>query len=310
MERTVIRTLRANPALAVFALLNTAFVPVALVGLLVDDRIVTDSPLWFKPLKFALSLALYSVSLAWALSLTTRLRRFTRWAGTLAAAGGTVEMAIIVGQAARGRRSHFNTATELDSTLYAVMGATITAVWVVHALVVLALLFSRFEDRTTAVALRFGMGVALAGMAVGFLMTSPAEGQDPALGLVGAHTVGAPDGGPHLPLTGWSTTGGDLRVSHFIGMHALQALPLAMALLPRLASPRLARDLGLAWAGLTALTLWQALRGQPPLRPDALTLAGLAALLAWTGWALWRADRERARRAAVEPARDAAAVAA
>ncbi len=90
------------------------------------------------------------------------------------------------------------------------------------------------------------------------------------------------------PLLGWSTTGGDLRVPHFFGLHAMQVLPLAGWLLRlertrRRASQR--QRLGLVWTaglgylGLVLLLAWQALRGQSIIAPDSLTLAALAALV-------------------------------
>jgi hypothetical protein len=120
--------------------------------------------------------------------------------------------------------------------------------------------------------------------------------QDPATDSLGAHTVGAPDGGGGLPVTGWSTTGGDPRIPHFLGMHALQVLPLLLWALdaaavrrPLLRDPlvryRLVRTAAGAASGLLALVTWQALRGQPLLTPDLLTWAAFLTLLTVTATA-------------------------
>ena len=125
------------------------------------------------------------------------------------------------------------------------MGATIAIAWLCTAWLAVLLLIQRLPDRANALAVRFGLLVGLGGMMVGFLMTLPTkaqldlpEGEAPT--IIGAHSVGVADGGPGLPLVNWSTTGGDLRAGHFIGMHALQALPLLGFLLV-LASRRFAR---------------------------------------------------------------------
>ncbi|WP_309232223.1 hypothetical protein [Micromonospora tarensis] len=111
-------------------------------------------------------------------------------------------------------------------------------------------------------------------------------------GVGGAHSVGVADGGPGLPVLGWSTTGGDLRIGHFVGLHALQVLPILAILLSRFANrldertrARLVVVAGAAYGVLTVLLTWQALRGQPLLRPDALTLVAVAALVVATATA-------------------------
>jgi CHASE2 domain-containing sensor protein len=110
-------------------------------------------------------------------------------------------------------------------------------------------------------------------MAVGF-----------ALSINGGHAVGVPDGGPGLFFVGWSTTGGDLRIAHFVGLHALQVLPLLVALLAQRSvadalRTRIVWSVGLGYLGIVLLLTWQAMRGQPLLTPDAITVGALGVVV-------------------------------
>jgi hypothetical protein len=139
------------------------------------------------------------------------------------------------------------------------------------------------------------MVLLLAGLLQGFLMIVPRaaqleldeQGVDTAFG---AHAVGVADGGPGMPLTGWSTTGGDLRIGHFVGIHSLQAILLFAILLSWFVDDvtrrtRLVFVFAAGYLGLLALVTWQALRGQPLTSPDATTVAAFAALVVATGLA-------------------------
>ncbi|MEH0830116.1 MULTISPECIES: hypothetical protein [Micromonospora] len=279
---------------------------VAAVGVVADPRVLTGAPIWLKPLKFAISFVLYGVTLAWMLSLLPRRSRAAERAATVIVAMAVLEMAIIVGQVLRGTTSHFNGTTTLDAMLFSVMGAAITVLFA--AQLVLAVVLSRrsLADRAGGYAVRLGLAVSLLGMLVAFPMVAQQPAGAPAT-ISGAHSVGVPDGGPGLPLLGWSTTGGDLRVGHFVGMHALQALPLLAILLDRFLGARLdgltrARLVlvgGGAYAALTLLLTGQALRGQPLLAPDALTLAAAGVLAAVTATATTLVLARRNRRTGV-----------
>ena len=108
---------------------------------------------------------------------------------------------------------------------------------------------------------------------------------------VGAHTVGARDGSPGVPLTGWSRDYGDLRVPHFIGLHGLQALAIAAVFLRRWRRPEAVRVRAMlvitaSYASLFGLLLWQALQGESFVAPDPMTLALMGAWAAITALAL------------------------
>jgi hypothetical protein len=70
-----------------------------------------------------------------------------------------------------------------------------------------------------------------------------------------------------LWLMKWSRDGGDLRVAHFFGIHAMQVLPMFAALLPRAWSARTAIVVVVGAAGVyaaaTTFTFVQAIHGLP-----------------------------------------------
>ncbi|MFD9572016.1 hypothetical protein ACFWBI_19450 [Streptomyces sp. NPDC059982] len=214
-------------------------------------------------------------------------------------------MVLITWQVVRGRQSHFSRSTPFDASLYDAMAATVVVLWAATLVIAVLLFRAPLADRALTWAIRISALPALAGAGLGFLMTRPTSAQTAAAGdgeppVTGAHAVGVPDGGPGMPLTGWSTTGGDLRVPHFFGMHALQFLPLFVMGLTALAARyarlreervrlRLTLVAGAAQAAVLTLLVTQALRGVPPASPDGPTLlagaliavdAGIGAVLA------------------------------
>ena len=269
--------------LMLFTLSMAVLTPIAALGMLLDDRVLLDAPIWFKPFKFAVSFTLYSASLAWFTSLLEgRLHRIAWWLGTVFTLAGVAEMTIIVGQVLRGKRSHFNFETPLDSVLFSAMGMLAMVLFSTSLVIAVLLFRKKFDNPAQSWVIRLSLLIALVGMSVGFLMTQPREGQTPAKGVIGSHSIGGPDGGSYLPLTGWSTVHGDLRIGHFVGMHAVQILPLLIAFAGRWANARLAWVLSGGYLGMTLLVTWQALRGQSVIKPDALTLIVFAAIVAAT----------------------------
>jgi hypothetical protein len=286
-----------RPLLGLTAVMAGLVVLTAL-GILVDQRIVTGAPVWLKPFKFAVSFSIYGFTLAWMLSVLPRRSRTAELAAVAIVGVGLIEQGIIVVQAARGTTSHYNDSTPFDEALWRAMGMSIMVLFVAHLVIGVVALVQRIEDRGNAYGIRLGLGLSLLGMMAAIPMVTPM--QDPGIeGITGAHSVGVPDGGPGLPITGWSTAGGDLRIGHFVGLHALQALPLLAFFLAKRGLDertrvRLLLVGGGAYGVLVMLLTWQALRAQPLLRPDGLTLIAWAALVAGTAAATALVLRKRA----------------
>jgi hypothetical protein len=281
----------ASPALTVVGFIMAADLVFCMAGLVADHRVITGAPAWLKPAKFALSTMIASWSFAFCMASTGIWPRVRRVLDVALSAGLFIEIALIDMQAARGTSSHFNFATQFDGAVFGIMGLGIACIWL-GMLVLTVLLFRQsYASAAWGWSLRLGMVLALVGTGSGGLMTVPNSAQlaeahaTGRLPISGAHTVGAPDGGRGLPVTGWSADHGDLRVAHFLGMHGLQVLPLLAWWIARRRPPadeRTRRDLifaaAVSYLGLFALVLWQAFRGQSIEQPDRLT---------WESFAVW-----------------------
>jgi hypothetical protein len=298
----VLRVLwQTDAPLTATGLLMIAMLVAFAVGLWLDPGIVGGAPAWLKPAKFAASLAIYSLTLAWLFRYLGAWRQTRRLAGWTTVVVFVVEMAVIAMQAWRGTTSHFNVGTPFDAAVFGVMGAAIFLQTAAILAVAVALWRERFADPALGWALRLGMALTIVGASTGWLMVRPTEAQlaDARAGrgmpIAGAHTVGAPDGGAGLPGTGWSVEHGDLRVPHFVGLHAVQALGLfALVVGAGWTASRRVRvvlSTSASYAALFAILLWQALRGESIMQPDAVMLVVLAVWTMATAAALYTAVR-------------------
>jgi hypothetical protein len=300
--RTLLETLwrsdrrLTSVGLAMFALLGATGI-----ALVVDPREIGGAPAWMKPAKFAASIGIYTLTLAWVFSYLPEWGKTRRTVSWITVVTLVTEIIIIDLQAWRGATSHFNVGTLLDGVLFTIMGLAILIQTFAAVAVAVALWRQRFSDRAMGWALRLGTTITIIGAMSGGLMVQPTRAQladarsGNRLTVAGAHTVGAPDGGPGLPGTGWSRTHGDLRVGHFIGLHALQVLPLLSLAIARRGwgqsrRVRLMLAVSGSYISLFALLMWQALRGQSVLHPDAATLTATTLWVGLTAVAIWLAS--------------------
>jgi hypothetical protein len=149
-----------------------------------------------------------------------------------------------------------------DGLVFSLMGLMIA----VNTLLVIYLTFLYFRaEIDLPKALIWGMRMGL----ILFLLASFQGGY---MSAQSGHAVGVPDGGAGLPFVNWSTTGGDLRAAHFVGMHALQAIPLFAAMLiflqkrfSTIRATALTIVFSILYFAAFSIVFLQALRGKPLL---------------------------------------------
>lgn len=187
---------------------------------LFDGRVFNGINVWHKPAKFFLSSVVLLATVAWALSLVPpRLRqaRTARWSAVALLFATWLELAYITFRAARAEGSHYNVDMPLEAALYSIMGLGALTMTGASAMVGLVIWRNRNGDIWREAA---GLGLML-GAVLGTVTAS-------VLASGTSHWIGGDQtDATGLPLFFWSTTGGDLRVAHFVGLHAMQAVPFA-----------------------------------------------------------------------------------
>lgn len=221
---------------------------------------VAGANAWYKPLKFFVSISIFAWTMGWYLGYLGPRPAVSVYTWVVIGALA-FELAYITWQAARGQRSHFNVSSPFHAAMFGAMGAVIVLMTLWTAYIGLLFFQALLPGLPPAYvwAIRLGIGLFVVFALEGGLMGSRL-----------AHTVGGPDGGPGLPVLNWSTRHGDLRVAHFVGMHALQVLPL-LAWYGRL-SVRGTGLVALLYGGLAVAVLMLALQGRP-LGRSALAVA-------------------------------------
>ena len=253
-----------SPALYVVGMAMLLMAAMTLMLAWLDPRVFQGVSTWAKPLKFQLSTGVYLLTLAWFMAWLpddrrqTRLGRYVVWS---AVGAGIFEVAYITWQGAFGMASHYNRTSTFYAVMYTLMG--VGAVILTTASLALAVLIARSPAYALPRALKHAV---VLGLVLTFVLGT---GFGSYLGAQRAgHWVGGAltDAGG-LPLFNWSRSGGDLRVAHFFGIHAMHFIPAIAALAAAARLPG-AKHIASAWllaAAFSALTVWtfvQAARGQ------------------------------------------------
>ena len=244
-----------EPALATCGVALLALLPTCGVWGWLDGRTVQGESVMAKPARFALSIGLYLLTTSAMFSCVRPehrveiLPRATVWIMII---GSTVELSCIVLQAARARRSHFNRSTTGDAAIYATMGAF--ALLFIGGVLPLAWEIAHRPNENVAPLM---VQAVVAGLVMTFLVGG---GTGMLMSARGSALVNLP--WLRVPLLGWYLSGGDIRIPHFFGIHAMQALPIiaagAMIVKPAQAASLFAVGAA-AYAILTAGLLYQVL---------------------------------------------------
>ena len=170
---------------------------------------------FFKPLKFSISIWIY----LWTIGLFTgwiKSKKLVRYFSLFTVFTMVYEQLVITVQASRGTLSHFNEDTSFEMILFSLMGIFIS-LFTLYNLRLASSLKKQSDN------LHPTLKTAVVNSIIIFVIASFIGG---IMGAMNSHQVGGEMGKDGLFILNWSRKYGDLRIAHFVGIHALQLVPL------------------------------------------------------------------------------------
>lgn len=203
-----------NELLFYFSALLSAAAIIFLVLTRISNIQVAGINAWFKPFKFAISIAVYCSTMAWFIHYLPEFNvKAFSWINILLF---SFELVYITIQAGRAQESHFNQSTPFYHAMFVGMALAAVAISVYAAWVGFKFIQYDFPELSNYYvwAIRLSIFIFIIFSLEGILM-----------GGRQSHSIGIMTQNTFLPIFKWNMTEGDLRVAHFIGMHALQVIP-------------------------------------------------------------------------------------
>ncbi|MEM8509747.1 MAG: hypothetical protein AAF717_18080 [Bacteroidota bacterium] len=261
--KNVFRTVRKeSPILYGIVMFHFLLAFLCLLGWMVDDRMLTGLNVWVKPLKFSISGGIYVLTAGFLITLYPFSKRKKNIVNNIISWAMAIEISIVVLQAARGVRSHYNQSSAFDGILFGTMGLLISIIVLTMVFYIVETIRLRLKtSRPVQWGILIGWLVVLFGSWVGGQMIAQMS-----------HNVGIADGAEGIPVLNWSTIAGDLRIAHFFGLHGIQIIPLfALGLTKRMNTSKMGKNIvvivfGVVYASWIAFTFYQAKQGMPLVR--------------------------------------------
>lgn len=269
------QTLFGQLNLAYCGLALLLIIPALALALAMDTRTVLELNVWWKPIKFAFALAVYTLTLSWYSNhLPDSWRSSKRYNGfvVIVIVSIVLEMIWLIYAASLGEASHFNQSHPILAPTYPMMG--IIAIILTALSLVVGIGVLRSDHTALRPITRYSLGYGLIATFVLTMITasymSSAPNQSHA--IITSELSTMTNKNP-IPFLGWLRQAGDLRVAHFFSTHALHLVPLAGWLISRVISDQssfqqeksklLALMLTGLYSLLVAFTFLQALAGKP-----------------------------------------------